>query len=92
MTATDIPAEQLVIDNLRNTGPCFLDDLVTSLPSLTWSEVFTAVDRMSKDKRLWLRQVGYSTYAVIPYPHLFTPSFQIPPNVKFQRRCPSQTT
>jgi hypothetical protein len=88
MTPTNLAAERIVIDKLRDTGPCFLDDLITSLPALAWGEVFTAVDRMSRDGRLWLRQVGFSSYEIIPHPHLFTPNFQVPP----VGRSPNPTT
>lgn len=57
--------EKVVIDMLQRTGPCSLDDLVRSLPYLTWGEVFVAVDRMSRNGRLWVRQLGYSTYQIV---------------------------
>jgi len=55
--------EEAVIKMLQSTGPCCVDDIVKHL-HLSWSEVFVAVDRMSRDGRLSLRQVGYSTYQV----------------------------
>jgi len=56
------PIEQAIVEKLRESGPCCLDDVVTSLPDSSWGEVFGAVDRMSRDGRLSLRQQGYSTY------------------------------
>ena len=56
--------EEVVTEMLGKTGPCCLDDLVRSLPNLSWGEVFLAIDRMSRDGRLLLRQVGYSTYQI----------------------------
>ena len=56
--------EEAVIDVLQRTGPCGIDDVVTSLPNLSWGEVFVAVDRMSRDGRVLLRQLGYSTYQI----------------------------
>ena len=56
--------EEAVIEMLQRTGPCSLDDVVTYLQNLSWSEVFLAVDRMSRDGRVLLRQVGYSTYQI----------------------------
>ncbi len=56
--------EEVVTEMLGKTGPCCLDDLVTYLPNLSWGEVFFAVDRMSRDGRLLLRQVGYSRYQI----------------------------
>ena len=56
--------EEAVIEMLQRTGPSCLDDVVTYLPNLSWGEVFVAVDRMSRDGRVLLRQVGYSTYQI----------------------------
>ena len=56
--------EEAVIDVLQRTGPCGIDDLITYLPNLSWGEVFVAVDRMSRDGRVLLRQLGYSTYQI----------------------------
>lgn len=49
---------------LRSSGPCCLDDVVMYLPNHTWGEIFFAVDRMSRDGRVLLRQFGYSTYQI----------------------------
>ena len=56
--------EQAIIEKLRRGGPCCLDDIVAYLPNLSWGEVFLAIDRMSRDGRLLLRQLGYSTYQI----------------------------
>jgi hypothetical protein len=56
------PIEEAIVEKLRKNGPCCLDDVVTSLPSYSWGGVFAAVDRMSRDGRVSLRQLGYSTY------------------------------
>ena len=58
------PIEAAILDRLRESGPCCFDDVVTYHPDLTWGEVFAAVDRMSRDGRLSLRQLGYSTYQI----------------------------
>jgi hypothetical protein len=59
-----MPVEAAIIELLRSSGPCCLDDVVTYLPNLTWGEVFVAVNRMSRDGPLLLRQLGYSTYQI----------------------------
>jgi hypothetical protein len=65
MMPTDASAqEEAVVEMLQRTGPCCLDDLVRYLPNLSWDEVFVAIDRMSRDGRLSLRQLGYSTYQI----------------------------
>jgi hypothetical protein len=51
--------EEAVLEILQKTGPCCLDDLVRYLPNFSWSEVFLAIDRMSRDGRLLIRRVGY---------------------------------
>ena len=64
MMPMNISAERIVIERLRKTGTCFLDELVTSLPQLSWGDVFTAVNRMSRNGLLLIRQVSYSTYQI----------------------------
>jgi hypothetical protein len=59
-----MPIEEAVSEKLSKSGPCCLDDVVTSLPNFSWAEVFLAVDRMSRDGRLLLRQLGGSTYQI----------------------------
>jgi hypothetical protein len=61
--------EDAIIDKLRS-GPCCFDEVVTSLPNFSWGEIFVAVDRMSRDKRVLLLQLGYSTYQVSLGPHV----------------------
>jgi hypothetical protein len=58
------PIEEAINEELSRSGPCCLDDVVASLPSFSWAEVFLAVDRMSRDGRLLLRQLGGSIYQI----------------------------
>jgi len=53
--------EEAIIEKLRS-GPCCFDDVVTELSNFSWGEVFVAVDCMSRDGRVFLRQLGHSTY------------------------------
>ena len=63
-------AEKVVIEVLDKTGRCLLDDLVMELPNFTWSDVIFAVDRMSRDGRLFLRCLARSThYVALPSQH-----------------------
>ena len=57
-----MPIEAAISDTLRRRGPCSLDDVVKTLSNFMWAEIFLAVDRMSRDGRLSLRQLGGSTY------------------------------
>ncbi|HLA61642.1 MAG TPA: hypothetical protein VK626_05305 [Nitrospiraceae bacterium] len=59
-----MPVEEAIIELLRISGPCCIDDVVAYLPDLTWGEVFRAIDRMSRDGRVLQRQLGYSTYQI----------------------------
>ena len=59
-----MPVEEVIIEKLRRSGPCCLEDVVTYLPNFSWGEVFSAVDRMSRDGRVLLHQLGYSTYQI----------------------------
>ena len=60
-----LPLEEAIVEKLQKGGPCCLDDVVTSLPNSSWGEIFLAVDRMSRDGRLSLLQLGYSTYQIV---------------------------
>ena len=56
--------EEAIVETLQRTGPCLLNNLINTLPDFSWGEVFLAVDRMSRDRRVFLRQVGSSTYQI----------------------------
>jgi hypothetical protein len=58
--------EVVVIETLRRSGPCCLDDLVRYLPNLSWDQVFVTVNRMSSDGRVWvfLRPPDYTAYQI----------------------------
>ena len=57
-----LPVEEAITEKLRKDGPCCLDEIVTGLPKFSWGQIFFAVDCMSRDGRVCLRQVGYSSY------------------------------
>ena len=57
-----LPLEEAIIEKLRKDGPCSLDDVVIYLSRFNTEEIFLAIDRMSTDGRVLLRQLGYSTY------------------------------
>jgi len=68
-------AEAAVLEMVERVGPCSLDDLVSLLPHFSWGSVFVAVDRMSRDGRLVIRQVGYLTYHIARSPQHVPPRF-----------------
>ena len=57
------PIEETIIQRL-GSGPWCFEEVVTYLPNFSWGEIFVAVDRMSRDGRLLLRQLDYSTYEI----------------------------
>jgi len=59
-----LPIEESVINTLRRRGPCCLDDVVAFLPNFSWAEVCLAVYRMSRDGRVLVCPLGYSTYHI----------------------------
>jgi hypothetical protein len=66
--------EEAIIEKLRS-GPCCFDDVVTEFSNFIWGEVFVAVDCMSRDGRVFLRQLGYSTYQLSLGSRFSYPSF-----------------
>jgi hypothetical protein len=58
-----LPIEEAIIEKLRS-GPCCFDEVVKSLSNFSWAELFVAVDCMSRDGRVFLRQLGFSTYQI----------------------------
>lgn len=60
MSPAQTVIQDTVIDILALMGPCTMDDVVRSLPKHSWSEVFSAVDGMSRDGRLVLRRHSHS--------------------------------
>jgi hypothetical protein len=62
----DMSVEEAVLDRLQSSGPSYLEDLVMQLPNFSWSQVFLAVDRMSREGLLSLRRLTCSAYYVAP--------------------------
>jgi hypothetical protein len=62
--------EEAIVEKLQKGGPCCLDDVVTSLPDSSWGEIFLAVDRMSRNGGVLMRQHGYSTYQIALRPEV----------------------
>ena len=58
-----LPVEEAIVEKLRR-GPCGFDEVVTGLPNSSWGEIFLAVDRMSRNGRVSLLEIGYSTYQI----------------------------
>ena len=56
--------EPMILDQVKKIGPCTFENLVLSLPDLSWNQVFAAVDRLSRDGQLTLRQPTRFEYVV----------------------------
>ena len=54
--------EEAIIEKLRKDGSCSLGYVILHLSRFNAGEIFLAIDRMSIDGRVLLRQLGYSTY------------------------------
>jgi hypothetical protein len=57
-------AERLVIDFLQTHGPTTMEILVRALVGLSWAQVFSAVDRLSRTNEVHLRQTRQRDYVV----------------------------
>jgi len=64
MAHADISVEEAVVELLKRSESCCLDDLVAQLPAHNWSKVFATVDAMSRDGRLSLRRIARSGYQI----------------------------
>lgn len=61
MSTAQTRIQDAVIDILAHMGPCMMDEVIRSLPAHGWSEIFSAVDAMSRDGRLVLRRSSNSS-------------------------------
>jgi hypothetical protein len=53
-----------ILDAVHGAPGCQLDDLVLSLPELTWNQVFLEVDRLSRTGQVRVTAIGDGTYTV----------------------------
>ena len=53
-----------IMEAVRRAPGCQLDDLVLSLPGLTWNQVFLEVDRMSRTGQVRVTSMGEGNYTV----------------------------
>ncbi|MDQ6732521.1 MAG: hypothetical protein M3Z35_00160 [Nitrospirota bacterium] len=57
-------AERIVMDYLQAHGPSTMERLVRALVGLSWAQVFSAVDRLSRTNKVHLRQTRERDYVV----------------------------
>ena len=53
-----------ILDAVHCAPGCQLDDLVLSLPGLTWNQVFLEVDRLSRTGQVRVTAMGQGAYAI----------------------------
>jgi hypothetical protein len=53
-----------ILDAVLCAPGCQLDDLVLSLPELTWNQVFLEVDRLSRTGQVRVTAMGEGTYTI----------------------------
>lgn len=57
-------ADRIVMEFLRTHGPITMDQLVRALMSLSWAQVFSAVDRLSRANKVHLGQTLQRDYTI----------------------------
>ena len=53
-----------ILEAVRRAPGCQLDDLVLSLPGLTWNQVFLEVDRLSRTGQVWVTLKGAGCFSL----------------------------
>jgi len=53
-----------ILDAVRGAPGCQLDELVLSVPELTWNQVFLEVDRLSRTGQVRMMAMGKGTYTI----------------------------
>jgi hypothetical protein len=53
-----------ILDAVHRTPVCQLDDLVMSVPELTWNQVFLEVDRLSRTGQVPMTAMGKGMYTI----------------------------
>ena len=57
-------AERIVMDFLQTHGPTTMERLVRALVGLSWAQVFSAVDRLSRANKVHLGQTPHRDYTI----------------------------
>ena len=58
------PIESVIFEELHRTGACTFEELVSALPDYSWSQVFLAVDQLSRDGMLRLKRQNQFDYLI----------------------------
>jgi hypothetical protein len=57
-------AERIVMEFLQTHGPTTMERLVRALVGLSWAQVFSAVDRLSRANKVQLAQTPQRDYTI----------------------------
>lgn len=60
--------EPILLDYVERYGPCSMEQLIQGLPDYTWSQVFSAIDRLSRTARIVLRHPARFDYFISAVP------------------------
>lgn len=66
--------EFAILACLEHKGPCALDDLVRTFPLYTWNQVFSAIDRLSRQGTVVIQRKDRFEYVAIRTAKAFKPS------------------
>ena len=55
-----------ILDAVYRAPGCQLDELVLSIPALSWNQVFLEVDRLSRTGQVRMTAMGKGTYTIWP--------------------------
>lgn len=58
------PVEERLLDELKMRGVQTIEQLASSLPTVSWAQVFLAVDRLSRSGSVSLKRAGGCRYSV----------------------------
>ena len=58
------PIESVIFQELQRLGTCTFEELVRALPDYSWSQVFLAVDQLSRDGMLRLKRQNQFDYLI----------------------------
>mgnify|MGYP001573678274 CR=1 FL=1 len=56
--------ESVIFQELQRSGTCTFEELVRALSGYSWSQVFLAVDQLSRDGLLQLKRQGRFDYLI----------------------------
>lgn len=58
MSTARAGAEQAILNMLQRYEVLMMEDLITGRPDFSWSQLFLAVDRLSRKNLIALRRIG----------------------------------